>query len=191
MNTQLKPINVKALSSNVFKLLDDDWMIMTAGTKDSFNSMTASWGTFGILWNKPVIIGFVRPQRYTFEFMNNNEFFTLSFLGEKYREALNIFGSYSGRDTNKVEKSGLNPVITDKGNVTYKESSLVFECKKLYYDDIKPGSFIDQSLIQNIYPKGDFHRFFIGEILNCMASEQFIIEKGLHHSSLDDNSPDF
>jgi flavin reductase (DIM6/NTAB) family NADH-FMN oxidoreductase RutF len=191
MNTQLKPINVKALSGNVFKLLDDDWMLISAGTKDSFNSMTASWGTFGILWNKPVIVAFVRPQRYTFEFMNKNECFTLSFLGENYREALKVFGSYSGRNTDKVLKSGLNPVLTDKGNVTYKEASLVFECRKLYCDDIKPGSFIDQSLIQHIYPQSDFHRFYIGEVLNCMASEQFIVDKGLHHSSLEDNSPDF
>jgi flavin reductase (DIM6/NTAB) family NADH-FMN oxidoreductase RutF len=192
MNHILKPIHVKSLSGNVFKLLDDEWMLITAGTKAKFNSMTASWGTFGILWNKPVAIGFVRPQRYTYEFINKADYFTLSFYPQQYRDALNIFGTYSGRDIDKVDKSELHPIYTEKGNVYYEEAWLVFECRKLYSDDIKPESFIEHKLIGNIYPQKDFHRFFIGEIINCFASDHFLESKNPEKDPSDgENSVDF
>jgi flavin reductase (DIM6/NTAB) family NADH-FMN oxidoreductase RutF len=192
MTAKLKPINIKALKGNLFSMLDDDWMLITAGNKDKFNTMTASWGTFGILWNKPIAICFIRPQRYTIEFVNNNEFFTLSFFPKEHRKILEFCGAHSGKDIDKITQTGLIPLTTEKGNIYFSQASLVLECKKLYTDDLKAEKFIDKNLIKSIYPGSDFHRFFIGEITNCLVSEHLIEEKGLHFdSSNEDNNINF
>ena len=94
-------INPEEIKDNPFKLIGKDWGLVTAGTKDSFNTMTVSWGGVGIMWNKPVAYTFIRPQRYTFEFLEKNDHFTLSFYGEEYRKALSFCGSKSGRDYDK------------------------------------------------------------------------------------------
>jgi flavin reductase (DIM6/NTAB) family NADH-FMN oxidoreductase RutF len=180
MNANLKPIHVKALKGNFFSMLDNDWMLVTAGNTSNFNTMTASWGALGILWNKPIAICFIRPQRYTFEFVNNNDYYTLSFFEKKHHNILEFCGSHSGRNTDKVAQTGLTPLTTDKGNISFSQASLILECKKIYSDDIKADNFFDKNLIKSIYPSSDFHRFFIGEISNCYASEQFILEKGIH-----------
>lgn len=188
MEPILKPVNVKLLTDNVFKLLDNDWMLITAGQKDSFNSMTASWGALGILWNKPVAIGFIRPQRYTFEFMNKAETFTLSFFGSEHRAALNFLGSHSGREVNKMTESGLTPVLSERNNIYFSEARLVLECKTVYSDDLKSENFVNTNLVKDIYPKQDFHRMFIGEITNCLCSDKLTIEKFRKMTGADDNS---
>lgn len=170
MAQKLTRIHIKHLSDNVFKLLDDDWMLVTAGSADSYNTMTASWGCFGILWNKPIAICFIRPQRYTLEFVNRADTFTLSFYPEEYRNALNFCGSHSGRKTDKVEHMGLKPVFTETGSVYFSQARIVLECKKLYADGLNPANFIKPRLVNEIYPQNDFHHFFIGEIMNCLVS---------------------
>jgi flavin reductase (DIM6/NTAB) family NADH-FMN oxidoreductase RutF len=174
MDSKLIQINVKSLTDNVFKLLDNDWMLITAGSHQSTNTMTASWGGFGILWNKPVAICFIRPQRYTSEFANKSEQFTLSFFTEKYKDALSYCGAHSGRNVDKIKNTGLTPVTTEHGSIFFSEARMVLECRTLYADNIKADNFIKTSLIKDIYPKGDFHRFFIGEIISCLSSDTLI-----------------
>ena len=176
MAQKLNKVNVKHLTDNVFKLLDNDWMLVTAGTIESYNTMTASWGSFGILWNKPIVVCFIRPQRYTLEFVNRADVFTLSFFPENYRDALNYCGSHSGRKVDKMVHAGLTPVSSEKGSVYFSEARLIMECKKLYADSINPNSFIKKSLISDIYPNNDFHHFFIGEISNCYSSDIILKE---------------
>ncbi|HNX24854.1 MAG TPA: flavin reductase family protein [Spirochaetota bacterium] len=154
--------DLNMIDENVFKLIGSDWMLITSGTKDSFNTMTASWGGFGVLWNKPVSYIFVRPQRYTYEFLERNKSYSLSFFDEKYRKALTICGSKSGRDIDKVSEAGLTPVMSDNGIVHFAEAKLVVECSKLYYQDIDPSQFLDNS-INKLYDN-DYHRMYIGEI---------------------------
>ncbi len=187
MESKLKPINVKALPDNVFKLLDNDWMLVTAGNKELFNTMTASWGAFGILWNKPIAIGFIRPSRYTFEFANKFDYFTLSFFTEKYRDALNYIGSTSGRKVDKISKTGLTPKNTEHGNIYFSEARLVMECKKLYVDDLKADNFVITNLIKDIYPSGDIHRFFIGEIIHCLGTDATLYEKDIKLEEREEN----
>lgn len=150
------------IDENTFKLIGSDWMLITAGTKDSFNMMTASWGGLGVLWNKPVSYIFVRPTRYTYEFLEKNKSYSLSFFDEKYRKALSLCGSKSGRDTDKVKESGLTPVVSENGIVHFDEAKLVLECTKLYFQDIDPAHFLDSS-IDRLY-NNDYHRMYIGEI---------------------------
>ena len=164
------PVDPESLNENFFKLINKDWMLITAGVTGNFNTMTASWGTTGILWNKPIAICFIRPHRYTFQFAEQHEFFTLSFFPHQYRKILNFCGANSGRDTDKIANTGLNPVETKNGSITFEQASLVLECRKLYADFLKQDNFIVSGIIEKNYPTRDFHRFFIGEIVGCFKN---------------------
>lgn len=156
------------IEDNVFKLIGNDWMLITAGNPEKFNMMTASWGGMGVLWGKQVCFCFVRPQRYTYEFMEREDHFTLTFFTEEYRKALNLCGSKSGREMDKAAAAGLTPVAGEKGSVYFREARLVLECKKLYYQDLNPEHFLDISIERN-YPGKDYHRMYIGEIIGCKS----------------------
>jgi flavin reductase (DIM6/NTAB) family NADH-FMN oxidoreductase RutF len=164
-----KEVDVETLKSNFFQQINRNWMLITAGTIDHFNTMTASWGTLGILWNKPVALCFIRPHRYTFQFAEKHNFFTLSFLGEKYRDILNFCGSRSGKDTDKIAETGLIPVALGAESITFEQAWLVFECRKLYADFIRPENFIVRTIMTRNYPGQDFHRFYIGEVVKCRS----------------------
>ncbi len=157
------------ITDNVFKLLDKDWMLVTAGNTDDYNTMTASWGHMGILWNLPVAIAYIRPQRYTFEFANRFDEYTLSFFTERHRTALQFCGTRSGRDCDKAAETGLTPLPTGRGNVLFEEARLVLECRKIYVDDLKKKNFLDPGIAKKNYPKNDFHRFYMGEIVNVFT----------------------
>jgi len=156
------------LKENVFKLIDQDWMLVTAGTLERWNTMTASWGGLGILWNRPVSFVFVRPTRFTYEFIEKHERFTLSLFHERYRKALIFCGSKSGRDCDKAKETGLEPVAAFKDTVTFRQARLVFVCRKLYTTDIDPKRFLDPKTDIH-YPKKDYHRIYISEITRCLV----------------------
>ena len=155
-----------SLNESIFKLLDHDWMLVTSGVLKSYNMMTASWGGMGILWNKQVAYIFIRPQRHTYKFAEKYEFITLSFFTEEYRKMLKILGTKSGKDIDKMKTPGLTPLETVSGAVAFEEARLVLECKKLYFDDIKPANFIIPEIDSN-YPFKDYHRMYICEITNA------------------------
>ncbi len=159
-------IHTEEINENIFKLIGKDWMLITAGDKNKYNMMTASWGTAGVLWRKPVIFTFVRPQRYTYEFMENNAYFSVSFFEEKHRDVLNICGTTSGRDLNKMNIDGLSPLSTPSNSIAFEEAKLVLECRKIYFDDIDPA-FFQVFDIEKVYPAKDYHRFYVGEIVRA------------------------
>lgn len=159
-------IDSREIPGNIVQVMANDWMLITAGTQEKFNTMTASWGALGHLWNKPVAFCFVRPQRYTFEFTEAQDYFTLCFFDEQYREALQICGTLSGRDVNKVEKAGLTPRILESGNVAFEEARLIIECRKIYADFFGVEKFTAGEIPSRIYPTNDFHKMYIGEILH-------------------------
>ena len=167
MGKKFKAVDINSLYENPFKLIGSDWMLITAGTLESFNTMTAAWGGLGFLWGKDVCYCFIRPHRYSYEFMEKAGSFTLSFFEEKYRSVLDFCGSHSGRDTDKVKETGISPTRGELDTVYFKEARLVFVCKKIYYQDLIPGHFLDQSIHEN-YPKKDYHRMYIGEIVSCL-----------------------
>jgi flavin reductase (DIM6/NTAB) family NADH-FMN oxidoreductase RutF len=160
-------IRVTEIDENVFDLIGSQWMLITAGDKENFNTMTASWGGLGFLWNVPVAYIFIRPQRFTFRFVENNAFFTLSFFEPRDKNILDYCGSHSGKDVNKVKETGLIPVQSKNGSIYFEQAKLVMECKKLYYDDINPVRFADKSIQRN-YPENDYHRMYIGKIVKCL-----------------------
>jgi len=158
-----KFISPYEINENTFDLLDNQWMLILAGNKDKHNSMTASWGGFGILWNKPVTFVFIRPQRYTLKFVEQNDFFTLNFFEEKWRTALELCGNKSGRDIDKSTAAGLTITESVK-SIAFQEARMVIECRKLYIDEIKSENFLDKDIIKTHYPENDFHKLFIAEI---------------------------
>lgn len=157
--------NTELIDESVFKLIGTDWMLVTSGHPESHNTMTASWGSLGVLWNKNIAIAFVRPSRHTYQFMEKQDIYTLSFFGEEHRDALQICGSRSGRDCNKALEASITPVETDEGCTAFAEARMIIECRKIYYQDLNPKQFLDQA-INNNYGNGDYHRMYIGEILN-------------------------
>ncbi len=147
--------------ANVFDLINKQWMLVTAGSKDHFNTMTANWGGMGVIWNRPVAFIFIRPQRYTFQFTEKEPIMTLSFFDEQFRHALNICGIKSGRDTDKIRESGLTPMETSLGSMAFAEARYIFECRKLYAEQLKADKFIDPDICGKIYPQKDFHQMYI------------------------------
>lgn len=162
----MKEISVSELKDNMFDAIGSEWMLVTAGSEESFNTMTASWGGTGILWGKPVAFIFIRPERYTFEFIEKGEMLTLSFLGKENKSIHSVCGSQSGRNVDKIAATGLNPFFTKEGNVGYEQARLVLECRKLYADMIDPDKFIDKTLVNRWYgaSHGGFHKMYVVEI---------------------------
>ena len=156
-------IEPKALEGNVFSRIGTQWMLITAGSKDCCNTMTASWGGLGVLWGKPVATVYIRPQRYTLEFVEREERFTLSFFGEEYRKALTLCGTKSGREIDKIKECSFT-VETENGAPYFAEAELVLVCRKAYWQDMDPTHFLDPELDAKWYPERDYHRIFIGEI---------------------------
>ena len=160
-------INPKALDQNVFSLFQDQWTLITAGTEEKCNTMTAGWGGLGVLWGKPVATVYIRPQRYTLEFVEREDTFTLCFFGEGYRKELALCGAKSGRDVDKVKECGFT-VATAQGAPYFEQAELVLVCKKAYWQDMDPTHFLDGEIDGKWYPQKDYHRIFIGEILEVL-----------------------
>ena len=161
-------IDVKTLTENPFELIDDRWALIAAGDENRYNGMTASWVQLGILWNKPVVSIYVRPQRYTYEFTEKSDYFTLTFFKEgEWRQALNLFGSKSGRDMDKFAAAGLTVARAECGAPYAAEGELVLVCRKLYVQDLKEDCFVDHAVVDSAYPKQDFHRMYVGEIVEA------------------------
>lgn len=160
---KLKKIEVTDIGENPIKLFRDDWSLITSGDENGYNTMTASWGGMGELWGKDVCFIFIRPQRYTFEFLEKNDYFTISFYPDDYRKALAFCGAKSGRDVDKAKETGLTPLFVE-GTTTFEQAKLTIVCKKMAYQDMKPDGFIDET-IKNNYAANDYHRVYVGQIV--------------------------
>ena len=164
-----KEIAIEDLQLNPFQKISRQWMLITAGNELESNTMTASWGGLGIMWGKNVATAYIRPQRYTKEFVDNNDLFTLSFLPEEKREALNICGRVSGRDVeDKWAEAGLHPYYVD-GTTAVEEAEMVLVCKKLYAQEMYPECFIETECDTKWYPQADYHTMYIAEIVKVLV----------------------
>lgn len=158
--TQVQPAD---LTFNPFHLIGDEWMLVTAGDETGHNTMTASWGGLGVLWKKNVSFVFVRPQRYTLQFMEAQDCYSLCFFDKAYKSALAYCGAHSGRDVDKDKEANLTPCF-DQAAPYYQEARLVLICKKMACQDLDPACFIDPTIDGEIYPAKDYHKLFVGSI---------------------------
>ncbi|HIS52076.1 MAG TPA: flavin reductase [Candidatus Onthomonas avicola] len=160
----LEKINVEQLDFNVFRAIGKQWMLVTAGKPGDCNTMTASWGGLGVLWGAPAATAYIRPQRYTKEFLDREAYFTLSFLPEQYRQALAYCGSHSGRDGDKWAATGLTTAAADCGAAYVEQAELVLVCRKQFCQRMDPACILDREADARWYPDHDYHDIYIGEI---------------------------
>lgn len=166
--TDLKEISTLELQKNPFEMVGKQWMLITAEKDGICNTMTASWGGFGVMWGKDVAYVVIRPQRYTKEFVDCSGKLSLSFLPEKHRKTLSYLGTVSGREVNKIENSELT-VSYENGTPYFQEADTVLLCKKLYAQELTPDSFIDPSLDEKWYPAHDYHTLYVIEIEKVLS----------------------
>jgi flavin reductase (DIM6/NTAB) family NADH-FMN oxidoreductase RutF len=167
-----KPIPLEQLSARPVGLWEPGWFLLTSGdfAAGKFNTMTVSWGGMGVMWGKPFAQVVVRPHRYTFQFIEQYPTFTLCAFSQEYRAALNLLGTKSGRDGDKIAQSGLTPVASGAVPApAFAEAELVLCCRKIYWHDFDPGHFLDPNIDRH-YPRHDYHRSYFGEILAAFAS---------------------
>lgn len=159
-----RQITADKIPGNIYKMLSESWMLITAGNDKGFNMMTASWGGLGHLYNKPVAFCFINPTRHTIKYMENSDTYTLSFYTETYREVLNYCGSHSGKDTDKVAGSGLTPLTTPSGSKAFSEAWMIIECKKMVAQPFAPEAILNPEAKEKWGKEP--HKMFIGEIIN-------------------------
>lgn len=170
------PITIEQLSVQPYPLWDTQWLLLAAGdfTAGNFNAMTVSWGAFGVMWDKPVAQVVVRPHRYTFEFIEKYPTFTLTAFPPAYRAALDLLGTVSGRDSDKIKDAGLTPrAASNVAAPVFAEAELAIECRKLYWQDFDPDHFLDPAITKN-YPRKDYHRVYYGEIVAVSGTPAYI-----------------
>lgn len=157
-------INIAEQTFNPFELIGKQWMLISAGTANNWNTMTASWGGVGVIWGKPSATCYIRYSRYTMGFVDNSEYFTLTFLKDGHRDALSLLGSKSGRDMDKMHDSGLTPIFVD-GQPAFAEAELVLVCRKRCKSEIAPEDILQQETLDKWYGDRDYHAMYIGEIV--------------------------
>lgn len=167
-----KEMTPKEITTNTFDDIANRWMLISAGRENAYNTMTASWGGLGHLFNKDVSFIFVRDHRYTYQFTEKEDYYTLTFFPDGYKKALGFCGANSGRDYDKAKETGLTPVFDKETNAPYfEEANMVFICKKVYADFLKEENFFDKEIVTSSYPDKDFHKLYIGEIVKVLVKE--------------------
>lgn len=169
------PISHDSFFIKAHALWASQWLALAAGDfqKGHFNAMTVAWGSFGTIWNKPFVQVVVRPTRYTYGFMEEYDTFTVSGFSEQYRPALQILGTKSGRDGDKIAEAGLTPVAASRVAAPgFAEANLIIECRKIYWDDFDPQRFLDPT-IENNYPLKDYHRIYYGEVVAISGEKSY------------------
>ena len=172
---QRNPIAFNNLHVRAHQLWSEQWMVLTSGSfvDDRFNAMAVGWGSFGTMWSKPFAQVVVRPTRYTLEFMEQYDTFTLCAFPEAHRKAVQLLGTKSGRDGDKITESGLTPVAATKvAAPCFAEAELVIECRKIYWQDMDSANFLDPAISKN-YPRKDYHRIYFGEIVAISGIDSF------------------
>jgi flavin reductase (DIM6/NTAB) family NADH-FMN oxidoreductase RutF len=156
--------------TKAFQNIGNKWALLTAGDAKHFNAMTISWGSLGFIWQRPVVTVLVRPPRYTHEFMDEFESFSVSFYDKKYRKALNILGTKSGRDTDKIALSELTPTFVD-GVPTFKEAYLTVIARKIYRGQLESVGFLVPSVDTEFYPEKDYHTVYFAELVKTVENK--------------------
>ena len=165
-------INIPAtdIKDNMSQVIGSEWMLVTAGNKESFNTMTAGWGATGFIWGRPAAFIMIRDSRYTYEFIEREQAYTLSFFTEEYKHALNICGTRSGRAGDKIKEAGLMPIMTPSGMMTFAEARMVIECRNMFeqrMDTALLNANYKEDIQKRYYTKDEaIHQLYISEITN-------------------------
>jgi flavin reductase (DIM6/NTAB) family NADH-FMN oxidoreductase RutF len=169
------PIPFDELLVKTHHLWDKQWLLLTSGdfSAGRFNAMTVGWGSLGTMWGRPFAQVVVRPIRYTYQFMEEHDTFTLCAFPEDCRSALQLLGTKSGRDGDKITEAGLTPIASTRiAAPGFAEAELIIECRKIYWDDLDPARFLDSS-IERHYPQKAYHRIYFGQIVAIWGERSY------------------
>lgn len=169
MSHTFQPYSLDLLDFNPFEKIGKEWMLITAGDKEKANTMTASWGGVGVLWGKNVVCIFVRDTRYTKEFIDRNETFSLTFLDKSYKSALKYLGAVSGRDEDKIAGARMHLDYYQDTTPYVDEGNLIFICRKMSATRMTQDQFLDPGIAGMWYADGNMHTMYVGEILEVLA----------------------
>ncbi len=153
-------------NTDIFQQFDKKWALLTSGSEDNYNTMTISWGSLGTIWNKPTATVYVRGSRYTHDYIDSNDYFTISFYPEKYKKELGILGSKSGREMDKMSDSGLTAIKIGT-SITFKEAELTIVCKKLFKQRLLSEN-MPADVVNAFYGDNDLHDMYIGEVIDIV-----------------------
>lgn len=166
--SQFKEISIEQYSCNPFQMIGESWMLITAEKDGQVNTMTASWGGLGHMWSKNVAFIVIRPQRYTKEFVDAADTFSLCFFDDHYKKTLAYLGGVSGRIEDKILKSGLT-VSHYNDTPIFEEANSILLCKKLFNQSFNKNSFIDTRIPTTSYVNDDYHVLYISEITTVLS----------------------
>lgn len=164
---KLHPVDPKTLTPEIFRIFGTQNALLTAGDKERCNTMTIGWCQLGFVWNQPVCTVYVRPERYTYEFTEANDHFTVSVLPGEYKKTMAFCGTKSGRDVDKVRECGLTVCYGAGGAPFFDEAELVLVCKKVYVQDMVPTAVADGTNVLPFYKQGGWHRMYMGEVVEA------------------------
>ena len=162
-----RTVEAKDLPDSLFARLGQKWMLVTAGSEDDLNTMTAGWGGLGVVWGVPSATCYIRPQRHTRVYLDREEYFTLAFFDESHRQDLALCGKKSGRDTDKVKECGFTVRTATCGAPYFEEAELVLVCRKRYVQAMDPAA-MPEDIREKWYPDRDYHLMYIGEIVEIL-----------------------
>ncbi len=160
----MREVNINNFSIRIFESIGKDAFILASGNLNHHNCMTVGWASLGYLWRRPIAFVYVRPQRYTYQFMEKYDYFSLNFFKQEFNDVLQLCGTQSGRDINKMKLERITPVDYEGKAIYYNEAKTVVLCKKIFFQDIDPKNLLDNSVL-NFYPFNDFHRIYYGEVI--------------------------
>ena len=164
-----KKVDIDTYGLKPFEAIGKKWTLITAQRDGVVNTMTASWGGIGVLWSKNVLTIYIRPQRYTKEFVDASDYFTVT-LFDGYLKELGVLGKKSGRDGDKIAEVGFHVEMVD-GQPTFREGKTAIVCRKLYRGRLQPENFETNAIVDSCYPKKDFHYVYVGEIVGIYENE--------------------
>jgi flavin reductase (DIM6/NTAB) family NADH-FMN oxidoreductase RutF len=175
-----RPIEINRLRLKPIHLWGVQSLLLTSGdfAQGAYNAMTIGWGSLGVMWGRPFVQVVIRPVRYTYQFMERYDTFTVCAFPARRAEALELLGTKSGRDGDKIAEAGLHPVASvTVAAPSYAEAELVLECRRIYWDDIDPSRFLDAG-IEAKYPRKDYHRIYYGEIVAAFGVARYQVASG-------------
>ena len=150
---KFEKIDVTKANVNPFQRIGQDWMLISAKKEGKVNTMTASWGMMGVFWGKNVVTVGIRPQRFTKEFVDAGDTFTLTFFDGERKQEMGYLGKVSGEPT-------------------FEEGTMVFVCKKLMETQLNPEEFIDPEVDGRWYPEKDYHHMYTAEVVAAYRIEK-------------------
>lgn len=165
---KLRPIELTSLKPEIFRLFEEQPPLLTAGDRSSCNTMTIGWCQLGTLWHLPVCTVYVRPERYTYQFMEAQDYFTVSVLPESETQTIRVCGTKSGRDLDKIQECGLTLCYGAGDAPFFEEAELVLVCKKIFVQDMTPDCVVDGTNILPYYnATNGWHRIYTGQVVEA------------------------